>query len=185
MFGEVEKLQALMAPFDGDYWIAGGWAVDMFLGKVTREHKDIEAAIRRDDQKALLGLPGLARAEYAKDHKLHPWEGERLSLPLHELYLHFENGATLEILLNEFDGSDWVFRRNPRVRRSAADFMRGHALPVAVPLLYKSKDPRQKDEGDFALCAPKLPEAERAWLRAAIALDHPLHPWLESLAPAR
>lgn len=184
MFKEVEKLRELMSPFAGDYWIAGGWAVDMFLGKVTREHKDIEAAIRREDQKALLELPGLARAEYAKDHKLRPWEGENLSLPLHELYLHFENGATVEILLNEFDGGDWVFRRNPRIRRHTRDFARGGALPVAVPLLYKAKDPRDKDAHDFALAAEILPDADRKWLHGAVALDYPAHPWLESLAAA-
>jgi len=28
-----------------DYWIFGGWAVDLHLGRVTRDHADIDVAV--------------------------------------------------------------------------------------------------------------------------------------------
>src|SRR5215212_9966399 len=36
------------APFP--WWIAGGWSLDLFLGKQTRDHFDIDVAISRNDQ---------------------------------------------------------------------------------------------------------------------------------------
>ena len=32
------------------WFFAGGWAIDLFLGKETRKHSDIEIAILRNDQ---------------------------------------------------------------------------------------------------------------------------------------
>ena len=42
-----------MAGFRRPWFIAGGWAIDLFLGRVTREHADIEIAVLRTDQQFL------------------------------------------------------------------------------------------------------------------------------------
>src|SRR5690348_7365284 len=35
----------------GAWWaVAGGWAIDMWLGRQTRDHHDIEVAVLRDDR---------------------------------------------------------------------------------------------------------------------------------------
>ena len=46
----VDRVVAVMRR--GDFWwgIAGGWAIDLWLGEQTREHHDIEVVVRRDDQ---------------------------------------------------------------------------------------------------------------------------------------
>jgi hypothetical protein len=36
-----------------DYWLFGGWAVDFWVGRVTREHDDIDVAAWRDDYEAI------------------------------------------------------------------------------------------------------------------------------------
>ena len=45
-----------------DYWLFGGWAVDFWVGRLTRDHDDIDAAAwRRDYEKiraALLAVGG-------------------------------------------------------------------------------------------------------------------------------
>ncbi|HEX5563842.1 MAG TPA: hypothetical protein VFX34_02680, partial [Sporosarcina sp.] len=39
-----------MKDFERPWGVAGGWAIDLFLGNQTREHSDIEIAILREDQ---------------------------------------------------------------------------------------------------------------------------------------
>jgi hypothetical protein len=42
-----------MQGFPGRWFVSGGWAIDLFLGEVTRKHSDIEIGIDRADQHAL------------------------------------------------------------------------------------------------------------------------------------
>jgi len=39
-----------MSDFKRPWYIAGGWAVDLYLGYVSREHGDIEILVYREDQ---------------------------------------------------------------------------------------------------------------------------------------
>jgi hypothetical protein len=43
-------LSVLRAP----WWVAGGWALDLYLGKVTRVHKDLDVGIFREDAAIVL-----------------------------------------------------------------------------------------------------------------------------------
>ena len=60
---------------------------------------------------------------------------------------------------------------------------RGETIWVApeVQLLYKAKRVEKRDEHDFELASPHIRGTRRAWLREAIALAHPGHPWLARL----
>jgi hypothetical protein len=37
------------SPLSVPWWIAGGWALDLFLGQVSRSHADIDVGIFRAD----------------------------------------------------------------------------------------------------------------------------------------
>src|SRR5205823_7186363 len=39
-----------------EYWLFGGWAVDFYLGAITREHGDIDLAVWADDAEAIGAL---------------------------------------------------------------------------------------------------------------------------------
>lgn len=52
-FVELTKLSRLLNDFKQPWFIAGGWAIDLFLEDVTRIHKDIEIAIFSKDQSSL------------------------------------------------------------------------------------------------------------------------------------
>ena len=49
-FEPVRKIAAIMHGFGKPWFVAGGWAVDLFLGRETRAHEDIEVSIFRRDQ---------------------------------------------------------------------------------------------------------------------------------------
>ena len=181
MSSEVENVRRRLAGFSCRYWIAGGWAVDMFLGGQTRPHKDIEIALARADQRALLSLPHLEKIEVVKNRQRQTWEGEELVLPVHELYASFTDGGVLEILLNEFDAENWIYRRDARITLPKSNFVTD-VLPIGVALLFKSKNPRPEDGHDFNAVREKLSPEQRRWLREAITLGDAAHPWLEKLA---
>lgn len=45
-----DEIGELLADCRVTWWIAGGWAIDLFLGESTREHSDIDVLILRKDQ---------------------------------------------------------------------------------------------------------------------------------------
>jgi hypothetical protein len=170
-------------------FIAGGWAVDLYLGRVTRPHEDIEVAIFRRDQAALHECLDGWLLQKVVGGKLSAWRrGEWLALPVHEIHCFKEASepTRLEVLLNESDGAEWVYRRNEKVRRPLA---KCHLvskegvrfLSPEIVLLYKSKSPRAKDEQDFAAVAGRLGAERKAWLKAALKAQDPGHGWLGKL----
>src|SRR2546427_2590342 len=151
---------ALMAGFSRPWYLAGGWALDVWLGRVTRPHDDVEIAILRDDQEEIRRhLDGWEFDKVAHEvggPRRERWrEGERLELSVHEIHARRRGGdpRELEILLNEADGGRWTFRRDPRVFRpmdEAGTVVAG--VPVLAPesvLPYKANAPRHRGEGDF------------------------------------
>jgi hypothetical protein len=51
-----KQVATLFAPLSAPWWIAGGWAIDLFLGKQTREHEDVDVLFLRRDQDAVRNL---------------------------------------------------------------------------------------------------------------------------------
>ncbi len=43
-------VKEVMARFERPWFLAGGWAIDLFVRRVTRPHEDVEIAILREDQ---------------------------------------------------------------------------------------------------------------------------------------
>ncbi|GLC25939.1 nucleotidyltransferase domain-containing protein [Roseisolibacter agri] len=182
-----DALRALRAPWA----IAGGWALDLALGRVTRAHADVDVAVFRDDQDALRAALPDWHLDAVVDGRLVPWmPGTRLELPVHELHARPPAGRgepPLELLLNERDATDWVYRRDAAVRLPLARAIRDvggglRALAPEVVLLYKSKAPRAADDRDFRAAQPLLDAEGRAWLQAALVRAAPAHPWAAALA---
>ncbi len=180
---------ALMADFDRPWLIAGGWAVDLFLGRVTRSHKDIEIAIMRADQAAVRAyLSGWEFEKVAKGEPV-PWrDDEWLELPVHEIHARRadRDPSRLEILLNEASGDAWVFRRNPAITRPLRDvrLISEAGVPYLAPeivLLYAAKSPGPHDKLDFHNLLPSLGPERRTWLRHALEICHPGHSWISHL----
>jgi hypothetical protein len=186
-FEQPHSAATVMVGFERPWCIAGGWAIDLALSRATREHPDVEIAIFREDQHLL--RPFLADWEFrvAMEHRLVAWpEGETLQLPLHELHATSPTGMKLELLLNERDAIDWIYRRDASVRRPIEKAIRRGregipVLAVEIVLLYKSKNPRPQDELDFRVAREMLDDESRGWLIDALRTTAPAHPWLKIL----
>src|SRR5438045_694310 len=50
---DVFAVARFMAGIPAPWWVAGGWAVDLWLGDVSREHEDLELGLFHSDQTRL------------------------------------------------------------------------------------------------------------------------------------
>ena len=46
----INEISLLLKRASRPFWLAGGHAIDAYLGKETREHDDIDFVIKRSDQ---------------------------------------------------------------------------------------------------------------------------------------
>lgn len=189
-FEPVRTVADLMRTFRRPWWIAGGWAIDLFLDRETRDHGDVEIAILRGDQWAVrdhLREWRFQRVTQGTDTMTIWSEGERIEAPDHEVHAQSPDGSLqLEILLNEGERDTWRFRRNTAVARPLAlmGMRSADGVPFLAPevvLLYKAKDPQARDYHDFRVARSGLDEERREWLRAALRTCHPGHPWIDRL----
>jgi hypothetical protein len=161
--------------------IAGGWALDLWLGETTREHSDIEIACFHTDLARL--LPSLQGFEIAiaRNKQLTPYRtGEPLPAPPFSLWLR-RVGELLwdfEIVAESQRDGAWAYRREPTIQRPIQSTFTTSTLgfPIIAPeiqLLYKCKEPRPKDLEDLRRCLPHLQGNAIGWLRSAVALAHP------------
>ena len=179
----------LLASSKASWWIAGGWALDLFRGTPTRPHADLDIGVLRRDVSTL--LHGISDWEVfeAKDGRLARLAvGRAPALDVHSLWCRPMAVApwTIEIMLDEADGDTWIYRRDPRIRRSAWSIVRRSAdrlryLAPEIQLLYKSKTPRDRDEEDFVQVCPLLGAGAQRWLHDALELVNPNHHWLSAL----
>jgi len=178
-----------MRSFERSWCVAGGWALDLFLGQMTRPHEDLEIAIFRQDQALLRRhLPDWTFKKIVDRHKIIWPADEQLKLPIHEIHAHSikDQQLSLEFLLNERIADDWSFRRDMRIRmplKQAIMFAKGN-LPILCPaivLLFKAKNTRPKDEADFATISKVMRYEQRQWLGESLRACHPAHPWLKEL----
>src|SRR5438874_11306763 len=96
-FEQPRAAVSVMVGFERPWCVAGGWAIDLALGRATREHPDVEIAIFREDQHLLRQYLIDWEFRLALEHRFVPWrEGETLQLPHHELHAMSASGAKLE-----------------------------------------------------------------------------------------
>ena len=154
-----------MAGYPRVWALCGGWAVDAWLGDVSRDHLDVDLCVFEDDQldvhRHLLdrGWHLIAHDEAVGGGVRDPWDGRPLVLPGHvhgardleALHTWVPSGnprpgeVYLDVQVNERSGEDWVLSREPRVVLPVRDSY-GVSLwdvPTVVPealLFYKATD---------------------------------------------
>jgi hypothetical protein len=198
-----------MSGYPRDWSLCGGWAVDAWLGRLTREHGDVDLSVFAEDQQALFehlrDWQLLAHDPVfdpkAPGHNAEWWDGSwRLDFPSH---IHArppeasgpmpeggiardEDGFWLDIQIDDRSGSEWIIKREPRVSMpmagSVQESMWGVPVPVPEVLLFlKAAQPRRRDERDFLALLPQLNDGQRDWLSDALAKAFPDHHWIAPL----
>ena len=179
------------APFE--WYISGGWALDLFLGKVERVHHDVDVIVPRrsqlDLQKHLTERGWKFVTPFEKRHEIWP-PHMRLELPRHQVHA-YRGEQFIDFLLTDMEDV-WRYRREPQVLRSMEKMSLRSAdgIPYLAPelvLLFKSKNTgshaRLKDQSDFEKSFPHLEPERRAWLYWALVATSPDHPWIKELVP--
>jgi len=197
----VAPIASLMSSYSAHWALCGGWAVDSWLGEHTREHGDVDVSVFVQDQRALFnhlrGWQLVPHDPHVPDDSNELWDGRGLGTPGH---LHCrpdagkpvpggallaDQGFTLDVMLDDRDGDQWVLWREPRISLPLQEAVPTSpwGLPTVAPevlLFFKARDMRRRDKLDFEALLPHLAPARRAWLRDALGLAG--HPWLTRLA---
>lgn len=184
-----------MAGFAHPWWVAGGWALDLFLGRKARPHADLEISLLAADQGALFEhLRGWDLRLAAPGASLPAWDGSTIRPPFHQVWARrgperlsspdeFAADPTmLGFLLEQSHQDQWVYRRHPAITRPLEEVGTTTSDGAAfvcpeIALLFKAKATRFKDHQDFDRVLPQLDGAARAWLESALAEAHPGHVW--------
>lgn len=182
------EMAARLEGVEVPWCVVGGWSIDLSLGRITREHEDLEIEILRPDfpvvRAALAPLVG--HAVGSGEVRLLA-AGEVPPASIHQSwFLDTEADEwRVDVMLAAGDADAWISRRagvsapRPDVVGRTIDGI-PHLLPHAA-LLYKAKGARPKDEADLDAALPTLTDGQRSWLRAGLERAHPGHPWLARL----
>jgi len=192
------------------WWIAGGVAVDLAVGRTTRTHSDVDVFILRPHARELrrqlqdwqcfaCDPPGSLR-EWLPEETLHR--------SVHDIWCRAPDSACwqMQVMIDDAVDGRWQSRRNSRVTASIDEISLFtddgvRYLAPHIQLFYKAKNPRPKDEKDLAVLldahsnAPSDPAIESKdasiaafdfdveWLSWAISITYGAdHPWIERLA---
>jgi hypothetical protein len=184
-FDPIHRTQGVLAGLPCSWYVCGGWALDLFLGRLTRPHKDVDIAIARRDQavaRAYLGERGWS-LEVAEGGMLRPWGDRWLALPVHCIWCRNERSdpSFLELLLNEIDETGFRFRRDEAVTlaREQMSFIATGGVSVLTPeivLLYKASRP-DENAADLENTVNHLTGERRRWLKGALQKLYGCHDW--------
>ncbi len=188
-----QDLASRLGHDDPSWYVVGGWALDLWHGRLTREHEDLEFAV----------LPGqvgrcrdlLSDLEFfaARDGNLthHPAK-TALATDLWQLW-----GADMtagfwrvDMMIERGTPDFWIYKREPAIRVPRTAAIRRNStgiayLAPAIVLLFKAKHRREKDDLDFRTALPRLDDGERADLTGWLEAMHPGHGWIASLREDR
>ena len=168
--------------------LAGGYAVEQFVGRCVRDHGDIDVIVYRDQQLDVQRWLSDWHL-YAADppRSLRPWvESEYLPYGIHDIWGHTGIQAwQLQIMLTESEGDRWFSKRSRLIGGQRGDLIVAYGsvpcIRIEVQLLYKARNPRSKDDLDFEACLPLMSTEAKRWLATGLEV---LYPRRSSLAKA-
>lgn len=183
------ELAQRLAGVDRPWCVVGGWALDLWHGRETREHHDLEFTVLREDldrfRRVLTGMAfytvnagvfGVLREEAEPDSSISQIWCWDIAAARWRVDMMIEPGTP----------GTWICKRDHAITRPRGEIV-GHStedVPYLGPsaiLLLKAKHQRPKDEADFDIALPLLDVSEKSWLKDCLARLYPGHAWIERL----
>jgi hypothetical protein len=180
------------ASIDAPWCVVGGWAIDLWLGKETRPHGDIEISVLREDLNHFRAALPDCEFFAAGSGRVTQLGSAELAAEIHQMWCLDKETQTWRLDIMIEPGSrqtgaldTWRFKRDPLISKARNEVVlrNGNGVPFMRPelvLLFKAKNTRAKDQLDFELVLPTL-HAEQFWLAEAIEQVHPGHAWIKAL----
>lgn len=171
------------------WWISGGHALELHTGRSWRSHGDLDVGVLRSEANEVFSWLANWDLWVAARSKLRVWRGEALEIHLDENNVwareNSESPWRFDLNISSGDEAEWTYRRDRRTRRAwhAAVLRTPDGLPYLAPelqLLFKSQNPRPKDDLDATQVIPLLDADQSAFLADHLDDDHP---WKHQVSP--
>ena len=140
-----------MATFRAPWALCGGWAIDAWLGRQTRDHLDVDICVFIQDQRTLFdhlaGWQLVAHGPNVPGNTNELWDGRHLDLAVHihgrldageaipQGVLTPQQGFSLDIQFGDRSGGEWILARQPRISLPLRNGVQQSPwrLPTVVP----------------------------------------------------
>jgi hypothetical protein len=178
-----QRMSRVAAP----WYVAAGWALEMFTDNAVREHDDLEIAVpaARFDEVAA-AFPGF-EWDVVGDGRIWPFP-EKLADHFQTWLREPATGRyRVDVFREPHIGDCWVCRRDASITLPYSELIlrTSEGIPYAIPevaLLFKAKHLREKDQADFQRVMPMMNQTQRSRLIGWLSQVHPGHPWINTLA---
>lgn len=175
------------------WYVAGGWALDVWRDKQTRAHEDLEFVVLRDDVdhfRAILKELDFFTVKDGAIAYLPP------SAPLPSDVWQLWGGDVrqgcwrVDLMIEQGTPALWVYKHDRTITLARPDAVRlsEAGIPYLSPInviLFKARHLRDKDRMDFRLCLPELSIEEKEQLLVWLKELHPDHAWITDLTISR
>jgi hypothetical protein len=187
---ELEKavtvFENILSGYKGFWCVAGGWAIDIYLNRKTREHEDFEIIVLRNEIDSL-------RAHFTRFHpqkifsgsspRFMPWDGNPFESEVIQLRIDPVEDCEFDLLLTPSLDDEWICRRDESIRLPLKKIVYKSecglsVLKPEIVLLFKAKYLREKDCADYSNSLPTLNADSMDWLKESLEKIHPGHPWI-------
>lgn len=216
MFELLKSTSQILSDIHVKWCFCGGWAIDLFMGTETRPHKDLDIMIFKEDLARTIAymrnkgwrvevptrkgfIPVDEESFESLDfenlwcmNEAYPTDYLRVDDKSSYNFYHYDREVQeefdfVEIVLNASEDNDFIYHKNPEIRRPLDLAIFEHdGMPYLAPeivLLYKSKYLSEDNQKDFNAVLAKLTQEQKSWLKQALICEYGNdHPWVERLS---
>jgi hypothetical protein len=122
----IDELQRQLGAFT-DWVLCGGCSVDLFLGRPTRHHGDVDIGVFRSGLVDCLRAVGRDQVYLCSAPRTYTrWDGTEIDPAVHDIWISDSSGGCwiLQIVVFDDEGDRVFYRRNRRIHWSK----RSHAI---------------------------------------------------------
>lgn len=183
---EPRAVAELLAPASVRWWLSGGAALDLWVGRAIRERTNIDVSVVSADLDELIAAVPSGFSAWVPsggDDEIMPFADAAQDADLQPVLIRDDDRGAWVLQVNVEDGAPraWVYRRDPRLTlpwsRAVLDV---DGIPTGAPevqLVWKALRPRPEDTVDKDAVLPTLSDEAVAFYETALLRIHPHSTW--------